>query len=280
MSENHKNIENLLKKMIKLDFSKYDVSFLKKSLKQRYEQINCSSEEEYFEVLEKSSSERKKLSESLNINYSEFFRNPLTFAVLEHIVLPEIVRQKIGTKQKEIRICSAACAGGQEAYSLAILLEEMKRYCSEKFSYRIFATDQSELQIHSAKEGRYSASALNNLNFKRVGQWFTKQGETYTVKQELKEHVNFSQFDLFDDKLRCPAESIFGDFDIIICANLLFYYKKEFQEVILDKIKNSLASGGYLITGETEREIVKKNNFSEVFPQSAIFRNDNRRKVL
>jgi len=280
MSENHKNIESLLKKMIKLDFSKYDLAFFEKSLKQRYEQINCSSEEEYFEVLEKNSSERKKLSESLNINYSEFFRNPLTFAVLEHIVLPEIVRQKIGTKQKEIRIWSAACASGQEAYSLAILLEEMKSYCSEKFTYRIFATDQSELQIHSAQEGKYSASALNNLNFKRVGQWFTKQGEAYTVKRDLKEHIDFLDFDLFDDKLRCPAESIFGDFDIIICANLLFYYKKEFQEVILDKIKNSLAFGGYLITGETEREIVKKNNFSEVFPQSAIFRNDNRRKVL
>jgi len=280
MKSDHAPIAGLLRRLNGVDISLYDDSFLNRSLQRRAEETHCETMDRYGTLLEKSSAERERFMDSLQIHYSEFFRNPLTFAVLEHIVLPEIVRQKIGTKQKEIRIWSAACAGGQEAYSLAILLEEMKSYCSEKFTYRIFATDQSELQIHSAQEGRYSASALNNLNFKRVGQWFTKQGEAYTVKRDLKEHIDFSQFDLFDDNLSSPAESIFGDFDIIICANLLFYYKKEFQEVILDKIKNSLASGGYLITGETEREIVKKNNFSEVFPQSAIFRNDNRRKVL
>ena len=89
---------------------------------------------------------------------------------------------------------------------------------------------------------------------KRAKQWFRKHYETYSVVKKLKKNIDFSVFDLFDDHLSCPPESIFGDFDIVFCANLLFYYKPEFRKIILEKTCNSLAKGGYLITGESERE--------------------------
>ena len=106
---------------------------------------------------------------------------------------------------------------------------------------------------------------------KRVNQWFTKHSDIYTVIPELKEHIDFSVFDLFSENLIAPPASIFGDFDLVICANLLFYYKPEFQEVIIEKTGKCMAKDSYLVVGEAEREILKKLNYCEEFPQSAIF---------
>jgi chemotaxis protein methyltransferase CheR len=174
-------------------------------------------------------------------------------------------------KHKEIRIWSAACAAGQEAYSFAMLMDEIKNGGSEKFIYRIFATDHDESQVNKAIKGHYSETDLNNVSLTRVKQWFTKHGETYSIKDELKVNINFTVFDLFSEELRSPVESIFGDFDVVICSNLLFYYNNKYCQVILEKTGRSMARGGYLITGETERRILLQNNYHEVFPQSGIF---------
>lgn len=254
-----------------IDISKYDETFLWKSLQKRMEANNLLSVEEYYTLLEVSKEEGKYFLAALQIGYSSFFRNPLTFAVLERLIFPEIVFNKVNSKRKEIRIWSAACAAGQEVYSIAILLEELNRGIADPFRYRIFATDYSESLIHDALKGEYSAYALNNLGLKRVGEWFLKQGEIYTVKPELKTNIEFSHFDLLDEHLSCPSTSIFGDFDLVFCANLLFYYTKDCQQKILEKLLNCLSSRGYLITGEAEREIIMDRGDHEAYPFSAIF---------
>jgi chemotaxis methyl-accepting protein methylase len=152
------------------------------------------------------------------------------------------------------------------------LLEELKNGDSGKLDYCIFATDQNESQVNEARRGEYSAYALNNLSLKRVNRWFTSHGDTYIVSPELKVNIDFARFDLFSESLSSPPESIFGDFDLVLCANLLFYYKKEYREAILGKAGNCLAEGGLLVVGETEREILMNYGYCEVFPQSGIFR--------
>jgi chemotaxis protein methyltransferase CheR len=269
--EINKHIADFLMRSYGIDVSKYEDSFLNKSLQKRMAETYYSSAEEYFAFLEQSTRERTTFIDSLHISYSEFFRNPLTFAVLERIILPSIVLKNKNAKRKEIRIWSSACAGGQEAYSLAILLEELRNGETSKFTYRIFATDQCESQVNEAMKGHYDAAALKNMSLKRAGEWFTRQGDIYSIKPELKENIDFSVFDLFNEELSSPPASIIGDFDLVFCANLLFYYKNKYRRIILDKSVNSLTNGGYLISGETERDIVMKCNFPEVFPQSAIF---------
>ena len=266
MKEKNKHIINRLFQIRGIDVSKYDEVFLYKSLQKRIAKTVCDSEEAYFSFLD--NSEAEKLVDSLQISYSAFFRNPLTFAVLENIILPSLIQKR---RTKEIRIWSAACAAGQETYSLAVLLEELKSNDNSKTNYRIFATDKSEEQINKAKDGLYVVNALNNLSLKRVNQWFTKEGDIYTIKPDLKKNIDFSVFDLFDSQLSCPPNSIYGDFDIIMCANLLFYYKPEFRKTIIEKITDSLVLGGYLITGEAERDILLNNNYKELFSKSAIF---------
>lgn len=255
-----------------IDISKYDDDFIEKSIIRRTQHNNCTSEKEYLSFFIENKMEGALFLDSLFISYSEFFRNSLTFAVLENLILPGILLKNSTNKKKEIRIWSAACAAGQEAYSLAMLLNEHKSAEGRMINFRIFATDYSEAQVTQAQQGQFQSVALNNLSLKRVTQWFKKRGESYTVKPELKERIDFSVFDLSCEDHSCPPNSIYGDFDIVLCANLLFYYNAEFRKKIMDKARHCLAKGGYVITGETEREIMLRYNFEEVYPQSCIFR--------
>lgn len=268
MTKPIKDISDFLMHSQGIDISIYEDSFLNKTLQKRMTDAKCNSIYEYYILLEQSTKEGVLLIKALQNNYSEFFRNALTFAVLERIVLPSLVQKK---KKKEIRIWSAACAQGQEVYSFAMLLEELRNGDEEKFKYRIFATDKCNAQINKAKLGEYSSSALNNINFKRAEKWFTKQNELFTIKPQLKESIDFSIFDLLNKKSGSPSASIFGDFDIIICANLLFYFNPKKRKQILDKVGKTISDSGYLITGEAEREILLSLDFREVFPQSGIF---------
>jgi chemotaxis methyl-accepting protein methylase len=254
-----------------IDLSKFEDAFLKKSVSNRMDETFCDTEATYYSYLEQNQFESELFLNSLQISYTEFFRNSLTFSVLEKIIIPSIILKKTSSNRNEIRIWSAACAGGQETYSLAMLLKEFSNGHEEKINFRIFATDQSETQIQKAELGQYSESALNFLTMKRVNNWFTKQGDTWFIKPEIKEDIDFSVFNLFDDNYSSPPASIFGDFDLIICANLLFYYKPEYQKKIIRKTTNCLSKCGYLITGETEREILIHSGLHEVYPQTAIF---------
>ncbi len=255
-----------------IDVIKYEQSFLKKSILKRMTETLCASFDEYYIFLMENEEEPESLVSSLHNNYSEFFCNPLTFAVLERVILPSILLTKKNKKQNELRIWSAACAGGQEAYSLAILLEELMNGSTNKFKYRIFATDRSVAQVNKARLGTFSAGELGNVTIRRVEKWFVEQGEVFTVKPEIKVNIDFSVFNLFNEALSTPPASIFGGFDLVFCANLLFYYNNDYRKIIVNKIHNSLAEKGFLVTGETEREIFMSHNYYEEISQSCIFR--------
>ena len=249
----------------------YDEKFLLHSFQRRMQETYCFSLEEYLKIIEKNIDEANKFIKSLNINFSEFFRNPLTFAVLERIVFPALIQKKRNANRKEIRIWSAACAEGQEAYSLAIMLEELINGDIDKISYRIFATDIHKQLLTEAINGKYYNSSLNKITLSRVDKWFIKRGDSYIIQPELKKYIAFSVFDLFNKQANSPSASIFGDFDLVVCANLFFYYKPEYRKIILEKITNTLSDGAYIMTGEAEREILMNDNLIEIFPQSAIF---------
>jgi chemotaxis protein methyltransferase CheR len=272
MNELMKLITDHIVQIHGIDISKYDETFLNKSLLRRMKDTLHETEATYYSYLEQNYIESDMLLNSLQISYTEFFRNALTFSVLEKLIIPSIILNKSTSSRNEIRVWSAACATGQETYSLAMLLHELINCPSRKNNFRIFATDQSEIQINEAQSGQYHGTALNCLSLKRANHWFTKSGETYAVKPELKENIEFSVFDLLNETYSCPPTSIFGDFDIIVCANILFYYNPEFQNKIIKKIRNCLSDTGYLITGETERDLLIQSGFHEVYPLSAIFR--------
>jgi chemotaxis methyl-accepting protein methylase len=274
MEEPNQELRELLIELKGIDVAKYDKVFLKKSIETRMRGISCPTIDSYLNILKTDLIEFQRFEQSLQINFSTFFRNPLTFSVLEKIILPALdlkIRNKL---INEIRIWSAACAGGQEVYSIAMLINELNDMTEHSLKFRIFATDQSSDQILKASQGIYMSSTLGNLTLTRINNWFTAEGDVYKVKPTLKDSIEFSVFDLLDSTRAVPSTCIFGDFDLVILSNLLFYYKPELQHKIIEKAKNAMAKNGFLITGETEREILMKNDFREIYPQSGIFQTD------
>lgn len=210
----------------------------------------------YLAHLKNHSEEWATLFASLRITYSEFFRNPLTFALIEQIILPGLAEEKRKTGGGDIRIWSAGCAAGQEAYSLAILTRDFRRAHEKGFFFRIFATDASEVELATARRGVYDAAAMQNVPLKHLRGAFIQRGETYEVVPEVKALVQFSSYDLLDEDSTCPPDSIYGDFDLLLCSNLLFYYRPDIRRLILKKLERCLSPGGYLVTGEAESGIV------------------------
>lgn len=255
-----------------IDISKYDPTFLHNILKKRMSDLSYTNHTDYLKLITLNEFEQRYYLKLLQVSYTSFFRNSLTFSVLEKIILPELILSKRNEVQKEIRIWSAACAGGQEVYSLAILLHEIMADLGEDLKIRIFATDQSTSEIEFAQKGQYTVSAVANVSMKRLNNWFYKLGDSYCVSEQLKESIEFSEFDLLDVNLKCPPGSIFGDFDIVLCANLLFYYVPKIQGEIISKVSKSLKPTGFFVTGEVERDIMSKYNYGECYPQSAIFK--------
>ncbi len=265
-----RNITEIFMNKYGMDISMFDESFLNKTILQRIGTTQCLDIADYSRFVGEDSKEAGLVLDLLRVSYSVFFRNPLTFSVLESIVLPEIIFRKRENKRKEIRIWSAACAGGHEPYSMAMILENLKGQ-NDQFSYRIFGTDMDEVQITKAHKGEYSKESVGNIRKNQLDQWFTRSGSSYVVIPKLKKHCEFYVFNLLSTH-SSPPESIYGDFDLVLCTNILFYYKPAYRTIIMDKIRDSLAEDGLVITGEAERDILKAGNFKEAFPQSAIFR--------
>lgn len=249
----------------------FDTAFLERVISTRMKEKLIEDTDVYIRLLLADSLEMTEFKSVLNNSFSEFFREPLTFAYLEQIVLPMIIEKKKLSHQKGLRIWSATCASGQEAYSVAMLCDELLQNNSRDIQYRIFATDHNPEEIEKAEKGVYNPAAVGKIAFNRLQRYFTAEGNSFTVNSNLRSNIDFSVFDLLANCESSPPASIFGDFDLIFCCNVFFYYKPEFQKLILEKVNKSLSREGYLITGETEKEIARENQFIEAFPNSAIF---------
>jgi chemotaxis protein methyltransferase CheR len=279
MNEELADIVRVMDRTHGLDISVHDNAFLAKSIERRLATTGIKTAAAYSGYLSENSTEAEIFSRALNITYSEFFRNPLTFVLLELVILPGLVVEKEKTGRAEIRIWSAACAAGQEAYSLAILLDDLAAARGRAISYRIFATDHSQAGIVAAQAGVYDYAAVHNVRLKHIRDYFTQKGESYTIIPALRDRIDFSVYNLLDEHSASPPPSIYGDFDLVVCSNLLFYYRQDIRQRILNKVWNSLSPTGYLITGEAERDIVARNEgFRAAIPPYAVFQKTNRRR--
>jgi chemotaxis methyl-accepting protein methylase len=258
MTKELEEVFRMISRTLERDVSLYEESFLMKSLEKRMEKTATKTPGSYLGYLSENREEAETFFRSLNITYSEFFRSPLTFALLEQIILPRLIEEKAKSNRSEIRIWSAGCAAGQESYSIAMLLDEIAAKRDIEIPFRIFATDTSEPDLASARIGVYDYGTLQNVRLKHLRTYFTTQGEAYVIDAGLRDRIEFSYYDLLDDESACPPTSIFGDFDLVMCCNLLFYYRQDIRRFILSKVGRCLSQEGYLVTGEVERVIVER----------------------
>lgn len=239
------------------DLSSYDPVFLAKSLDNRLAAAGIPTLADYLRALVADPSEADAFVASLSVSHSEFFRSPLSFALLEQQLLPMLMSEKEAQGRAELRIWSAGCAAGQEACSLAILLLDLQESRKHPLACRIFATDNSEAALAEARRGSYTALDVQNVRLRHLERYFAKNDETYAVLPAVKALVDFSAYDLLEQESSCPSASIYGDFDVVCCCNVLFYYRPEVRRLILGKLWRALAPGGYLLTGDMEKEMVR-----------------------
>lgn len=271
MNELNKVLSGTFQKKLEVDISRYDQSFVYQIIKNRQFELKFKDYYQYIDFLIDDEHEREIFENMLQISYSIFFRNMLTFSTLDQIVIPKLLIKKSLKSNANLRIWSAACAAGQEPYSLAMVLENCLTKNFKLRNYHIFATDIDSKQIEIAKNGVYTEESLKNVTLNDIQKWFSKSQDRYEIDERLKKKVTFSVFDLMDEKLSSPPDSIFGDFDIIMCANIMFYFKEESRKLIFNKLISSALQNTYFITGEVEREYFISRQFVEVYPQSAIF---------
>ena len=271
MKEDPNRIATVMKKFHGRDITMYDPAFLLKVIEARRLASRLSETALYSDRLREDRTEAEIFYRSLHISYSRFFREPLTYAQLEQIILPEICSRKLAGS--EVRIWSAGCAGGQEAYSIAMLLLDLALDTGRETRFRIFATDIDEEALAAGRAGLFSREAVAEIQAGRLARYFTKQGASYAALPILRQSISFSIYDLLDETSMFPLESIYGDFDLVMCSNLLIYYTPPHQRAILNKLQNSLSASGYLATGEAEKALVD-NALKQrmITPAAAVFR--------
>ncbi len=235
-----------------IDFSGYRPGTLRRRLANRMAKVNLSDPNAYLQKLHTDSSEADRLIDVLGVNVTRFFRDPLVFETLAHTVIPELIERKKRQGTKEVRVWSAGCASGDEAYSIAILLSHALRKDPPDWGVHIFASDINNRALQQASQGRYSREHLRETKLGVLEDYFIPVGNEYEVAPSIRRLVHFCKDDLTCPQTRVPAESIFGTFDLVFCRNLLIYFDPNLQVRVLEKLFHSLGSYGHLVLGPSE----------------------------
>ncbi|BBE50484.1 Cyclic di-GMP phosphodiesterase Gmr [Ferriphaselus amnicola] len=240
-----------VKQQTRIDFSGYKEGTLWRRIERRMAACHITSLNDYLTLADTNPEELEHLGKDILISVTAFFRDPESFAALRNVL-----RGVVQTKQPgdEIRIWVAACATGEEAYTVAILLSEILGPNAIQFRIQIFATDIDLNALSIARKGSYAESALADLDPSLVVRHFQKVGNRYEVSRTLRDMVVVARQDLVQD----PP---FLRLDMVSCRNMLIYLQNELQSKVLATFHYSLYPGGLLFLGKSEG----------VFQQDALF---------
>ena len=225
-----------------IDFSLYREKTVQRRILRRLALRNITSLEEYAAQLKADAGERSALQRDLLICVTNFFRDPESFEALKKLVFPAILQDR--PAGLAIRIWVPGCATGEEAYSIAISLQEYLKESGNAFPVQIFASDISEAAIEKARNGRYPDNIEADVSPERLTRYFTKVEGGYQIGKPLREMCVFSRHNLIDD----PP---FSKLDLISCRNVLIYLVAV-QKDIIAMFHYALKEHGFLMLGRSE----------------------------
>ena len=200
-----------------------------------------------YAFLLRTSPEQKEfgqLMDFLTIQESSFLRHKAQFDILKELCLHSLNRKKGG----RIRIWSAGCANGEEAYSIAMLVRDLLPQRAED-RFFIKGTDISRQALRRARKGVYSERAVRDLDPSHLDRYFSREGDRYRLNQEIKDMVDFAYFNLAEDPF--PGEAM-PPWDFIFCRNVIIYFSLNHQRKLLRDFYSVLCEGGYLFAGYSE----------------------------
>lgn len=254
----------LLRRAYNIDFAKYKGTTVGRRIQRRMDFRQIPEIEDYISIVAGDPTELDLLYKDLLIGVTEFFRDPHSFDFLEQEIVPGIFANL--HPGEDLRVWSAGCATGEEAYSLAILLHE----CAKKLGFTgkltVFATDVHRSSLDFASQGLYDTDKFANLNPERVRRYFRKEvGDQLRVIPELRKTVVFAPHNPLND----PP---FTRLDLVCCRNMLIYLQPAAQERVISLFHFSLKRHGILFLGKSEGLGTFTNEFETVASQHKIFR--------
>lgn len=207
---------------------------------------------------------RQQVVEAMTTNETLFFRDPVAFEALRNFVFPDLVKRN--SVDRKLRIWSAAASSGQEAYSVAMLLLDMKL---TGWSIEILGTDLNHQILEKAKKGRFAQVEVNRgLSPEHLKNYFSVAGKEWQICQAARNLVNFRPFDL-----RGSMQG-FGAFDLIMCRNVLIYFDIDTKKKILAELQTTLGSNGLLLLGCAESTLNLSTTLAKkLFGQATFYRN-------
>ena len=253
--------EDLLKKIFILlrtqtghDFSQYKQNTINRRIERRMTIHQIAELDEYVRFLQQTPIELKGLFQELLIGVTNFFRDPEAFVALQTKAIPQLLADK--PSGATIRVWTCGCSTGEEAYSIAILLQEQMEARKQYFKVQLFATDIDSQAIDTARIGTYPASIGVDISAERLARFFTLQadGATFRINKNIRDMVIFSEHDVIKD----PP---FSKLDLITCRNLLIYMNGELQKKVIPLFHYALRMGGMLLLGTSE----SVGEFEEIF---------------
>jgi len=227
------------------DFSQYKPSTIHRRIDRRMAIHQIDALPGYVKYLQQAPAEVEALFRDLLIGVTRFFRDPETFQVLEEEIIPQLfANQPAGGV---IRVWSAGCSTGEEAYSIAILLQERMEALKQNHTVQIFATDIDRQAIATARAGVYPASIAADLTPDRLARFFTAapDGGSYRIHRAIRDLLVFSEQDVIKD----PP---FSKLDLMSCRNLLIYLGADLQKKLIALFHYALNPGGVLFLGTSE----------------------------
>ena len=238
-----REILTLLRMRTGQDFSNYKSSTLRRRVERRLDIRAVSTLDDYLALLRDDADEAQRLMKDLLIGVTGFFRDSGAWEVLERQVIPLLFERDGGPEQ--IRVWSAGCATGEEAYSVAMLLAERAFDLVDPPSIQVFATDLDADAVGQAREGLYSAADVLDISRERLLRFFLREADGCRVRRELREMVLFAHHNVIKD----PP---FSNLDLIVCRNLLIYLNRGLQDRLLEAFNFALRPGGHLFLGSSD----------------------------
>ncbi len=254
---------DFLKRSRGFDFTGYKRATLERRVQRRMAAIRCEGYGDYLDYLEVHPEEYEELFDTVLINVTEFFRDPPAWEHLREEVLPELLAEKEDGEQ--IRVWSAGCASGQEAYTAAIVLAEVLGVDAYRERVKIYATDIDEDALNTARHAVYTQKQLESVPEDLRTQYFEPVDQNMAFRTDLRRTVIFGRNNLVSD---APISRL----DLLICRNTLMYFTAEAQGRILRHFHFALRDHGVLMLGKSEMMISHRDVFGAADINRRIFR--------
>lgn len=266
MSQPNASFETLLlhlKENRGFDFTGYKRSSLTRRVERRMSQVGVGDYAEYVDYLEVHTEEFTALFNTILINVTSFFRDLEAWAYLRANILPRMVAAK--TPDGALRVWSAGCASGEEAYTLAIILAEALGVDDFRQRVKIYATDVDEEGLTHARHAAYDERQVQAVPAELLERYFDQVGGRFYFRKDLRRSVIFGRNDLVQD---APISKI----DLLVCRNALMYFNAETQSRILSRLHFALAPTGVLLLGKAEMLLSHTELFQPIDLKRRVFR--------